>query len=78
MILHGPPTDIIRLDHCSRHIWHCFVAGIGPGQLYGYKVRGEYNPERGLRFNEHKLLLDPYARALTGKVVNHGQSAAWL
>ncbi len=67
----GPPTDIIRLDHCSRHIWHCFVAGIGPGQLYGYKVRGEYNPERGLRFNGHKLLLDPYARALTGKVVNH-------
>ena len=68
---HGPPTDIIRLDHCSRHIWHCFVTGIGPGQLYGYKVRGEYNPERGLRFNEQKLLLDPYARALTGKVVNH-------
>ncbi len=47
------------------------MEGIGPGQLYGYKVRGEYNPERGLRFNEHKLLLDPYARALTGKVVNH-------
>jgi isoamylase len=67
----GPPTDTIRLDNCSRHIWHCFVQGIGPGQLYGYKVRGEYNPERGLRFNEHKLLLDPYARALTGKVANH-------
>ena len=67
----GPPTDIIRLNQGDRHIWHCFVAGIRPGQLYGYKVRGEYNPERGLRFNEHKLLLDPYARALTGKVVNH-------
>ncbi len=74
----GPPSDIIRLENCSRHIWHCFVAGIGPGQLYGYKVRGDYNPERGLRFNEHKLLLDPYARALTGKVVNHDNLLAWL
>lgn len=67
----GLPSDIIRLDNCSRHIWHCFVAGIRQGQLYGFKVRGEYNPERGLRFNEHKLLLDPYARALTAKVANH-------
>ena len=68
----GPPTDIIRLENCSRHIWHCFVEAVRPGQLYGYKVRGEYDPARGLRFNEHKLLLDPYARALTGKAVNRG------
>lgn len=66
----GPPTDTIRLEHCSRHIWHCFVAGLRPGQLYGYKVRGAYDPGQGLRFNEHKLLIDPYARALTGKPVN--------
>ncbi len=66
----GPPTDIISLEHRSRHIWHCFVEGIRPGQLYAYKVRGEYAPGQGLRFNDHKLLLDPYARALTGKVVN--------
>jgi len=66
----GPPTDIISLEHRSRHIWHCFVEGIRPGQLYAYKVRGEYTPGQGLRFNDHKLLLDPYARALTGKVVN--------
>src|SRR4029453_10917852 len=38
--------------------------------LYGYKVRGEYRPERGLRFNEAKLLLDPYAKAVTGKFRN--------
>src|SRR5262249_46648845 len=44
--------------------------GIKPGQLYAYKVRGEFNPPYGTRFNENKLLLDPYAKALTGKLVN--------
>lgn len=64
------PTDIIRIDNCTRHIWHCFVQGLKAGQLYGYKVRGDYDPGRGLRFNEHKLLLDPYAKALSGKLEN--------
>jgi isoamylase len=54
-------------DH-TGHIWHGYVPGIGPGQLYGYRVHGEYAPERGLRFNPAKLLLDPYARAVQGKV----------
>ena len=63
----GAPTDVIRLDRWTRHIRHAFVAGIGPGQLYAYRVRGPYEPARGLRFNERKLLLDPYARAFTGK-----------
>ncbi|MEW5755310.1 MAG: glycogen debranching protein GlgX [Pseudomonadota bacterium] len=66
----GEPTDIIKLEHRTRFVWHCFVAKLKPGQLYGYKVRGDYNPARGLRFNEHKLLLDPYAKALTGKCRN--------
>jgi len=64
------PTDIIRIDNCTRHIWHCFVEGLKPGQLYGYKVRGDYAPGQGIRFNENKLLLDPYAKALSGKLVN--------
>jgi isoamylase len=66
----GDPTDIIRIEHCTRHVWHVWVGGIKPGQLYGYKVSGPYEPRRGLRFNDAKLLIDPYAKALTGKCVN--------
>jgi len=66
----GDPTDTIRLENRTKFIWHALVRGVGPGQLYGYKVRGEYNPRAGMRFNEHKLLLDPYAKALTGKCLN--------
>ncbi len=66
----GEPTDVIRLDDRTRYIWHAFVQGLRAGQLYGVKVRGEFNPARGLRFNEAKLLIDPYAKALTGKAQN--------
>jgi isoamylase len=67
---HGEPTDVIRLAHRDRFIWHAAVRGIQAGQLYGYKVRGEHRGEGGLRFNDTKLLLDPYARAVTGKFQN--------
>jgi isoamylase len=64
----GPPTDTIRLFRSAdTGIWHIMVYGLKPGQLYGYRVVGAYNPAVGLRFNHHKLLMDPYARALTGK-----------
>ncbi len=66
------PTDVIRLENQSRYIWYGFVEGIGAGQLYAYRVRGPHDPRRGMRFNEHKLLLDPYAKALTGKPFNVG------
>jgi isoamylase len=66
----GLPTDIIRLEHKTKNIWHTFVEGLKAGQMYGYKVRGEFNPALGLRFNECKLLLDPYAKAFTGKCRN--------
>lgn len=66
----GEPTDIIALESPTKFIWHTFVKGLKAGQLYGYKVRGPFNPAQGLRFNENKLLLDPYAKALTGKVKN--------
>ncbi len=49
-------------------IWTSFVPGAGPGQRYGYRVHGEWAPERGARFNPAKLLLDPYARAITSGV----------
>src|SRR3972149_9995652 len=66
----GEPTDIIKLENRTRYIWHSFVHGLKSGQLYGYKVRGEYNPAFGLRFNGSKLLIDPYAKAFTGKFEN--------
>src|SRR5260370_29036910 len=53
-----PPTD--RTDSC----WHAFVPGVRPGQLYGYRVHGPFEPERGMRFDPTKLLLDPYARGV--------------
>ncbi len=66
----GEPTDIIKLENRTKFIWYTFVHGLKAGQLYGYKVKGEFNPVRGLRFNETKLLIDPYAKALTGKFKN--------
>ncbi|MBN2009900.1 glycogen debranching protein GlgX [candidate division KSB1 bacterium] len=65
----GEPTDIIKLNK-TENVWHIYVHDIKPGQLYGYKVTGDYNPELGARFNEHKLLIDPYAKALTRKFTN--------
>jgi len=67
----SPPAEIIPVAHCTRHIWHVFVPGIRAGQLYGYRVSGDYAPKQSLLFNLHKLLIDPYARAVTGKCVNH-------
>ena len=66
----GEPTDIIQLHDRDKFIWHAEVRGIKPGQLYGYQVQGEYRPEWGLRFNDAKLMLDPYAKAVTGKFRN--------
>lgn len=66
----GEPTDIIQLQNRDRFIWHAEIKGVRAGQLYGYKVRGEYRPEWGLRFNDSKLLLDPYAKAVSGKFRN--------
>lgn len=51
-------------------VWHCYVPHLRPGQLYGYRVHGPYEPEAGHRFNSNKILLDPYARAL-------GRAARW-
>ncbi|MGI8747019.1 MAG: glycogen debranching protein GlgX, partial [Deinococcus sp.] len=47
-------------------VWHGYLPDVGPGQRYGYRVEGEYAPERGLRFNSHVVLTDPYARSLAG------------
>jgi glycogen operon protein len=64
------PTDVIQLKDRDKFVWHAEVRGVKAGQLYGYKVQGDYRPEWGLRFNVAKLLLDPYAKAVTGKFRN--------
>jgi isoamylase len=63
------PARILDLNpagHRTGDIWHIWVRGIPAGQLYGYRIEGPYQPELGHRFNPHKLLLDPFARALAG------------
>ncbi|MCC7539516.1 MAG: glycogen debranching protein GlgX [Deltaproteobacteria bacterium] len=62
------PTDVIRMPHRRQLVWHCFVHGVGGGQAYAYRVRGPFDPKNGHRFDEHKLLIDPYAKALSRKV----------
>ncbi|GGH26207.1 glycogen debranching protein GlgX [Sphingobacterium alkalisoli] len=56
----------IRIKERTHQVWHVYVPNIGPGQLYGYRVYGPYDPENGHRFNPHKLLIDPYAKAIAG------------
>ncbi|MCK5393326.1 MAG: glycogen debranching enzyme GlgX, partial [Candidatus Omnitrophica bacterium] len=63
-------TDTIKLKYQKDNVWHCFVSGIKSGQIYGYKINGDYDPAKGLRFNKNKLLIDPYTKALTGKSIN--------
>lgn len=59
-------THRLRLPERTGYVWHGRVPGLVPGQLYGYRVHGRYAPEEGHRFNPNKLLLDPYAKRLTG------------
>ena len=54
------------LPECTDEIWHGYLPDAQPGLIYGYRAHGPYDPKNGHRFNPHKLLLDPYARQLTG------------
>ncbi|MGZ8229256.1 MAG: glycogen debranching protein GlgX, partial [Burkholderiales bacterium] len=58
----------IALTEHTDLVWHCYLPEARPGLLYGYRVHGPYRPEQGHRFNAHKLLLDPYAKAIDGDV----------
>src|SRR5690242_3912728 len=66
--LNSDSHETIQIRECTGYIWHCYVPGITIGQLYGYRVHGPYEPENGFRFNPAKLLIDPYANAIAGKV----------
>ncbi len=61
-------VERIVLPEFTNEIWHGYVPGLKPGALYGYRVHGPFEPEKGHRFNPHKLLVDPYARELVGAV----------
>jgi glycogen operon protein len=58
----------IDFEEVTDYVWHAYLPGIKPGQLYGYRVYGRYQPKKGFRFNPQKLLLDPYAKAINGRV----------
>lgn len=58
----------ITMREQTNQVWHCYLPEARPGLIYGYRVHGPYEPEQGHRFNPNKLLIDPYARALTGNL----------
>ncbi|MPY69649.1 MAG: glycogen debranching protein GlgX [Alphaproteobacteria bacterium] len=63
--------DRIALPEYTHEVWHGYLHDVWPGQLYGYRVHGPYDPKAGHRFNPHKLLLDPYAKAYHGELRWH-------
>lgn len=61
-------TQRVSVKERTHDVWHVYIPGIKPGQLYGFRVHGPYEPENGHRFNPNKLLIDPYAKALSGTI----------
>ncbi len=59
----------ISIPERTEDVWHCYLNDVVPRQVYGYRVHGPYEPERGFRFNPNKLLVDPYAKRLAGRLV---------
>src|SRR5438132_248306 len=57
-------AEQIQIRERTNQVWHCYLPEVRPGQLYGYRVHGPYEPEKGHRFNPAKLVLDPYAKAI--------------
>ncbi|HKE25682.1 MAG TPA: glycogen debranching protein GlgX [Bryobacteraceae bacterium] len=62
----GGSPEVVSMRESTGYVWHCYLPGVKLGQLYGYRVHGPYEPEKGDRFNPAKLLIDPYARAVAG------------
>ncbi|HEX4652391.1 MAG TPA: glycogen debranching protein GlgX [Granulicella sp.] len=73
----GKQTDCVELREHTAYVWHGLLRGIRPGQRYGFRVDGPWEPEKGHRFNPSKLLLDPYAEAICGTVDWHGPVFAY-
>ncbi|WP_154604936.1 glycogen debranching protein GlgX [Arthrobacter sp. AQ5-05] len=58
----------IEMEEVDGHVWHCYLPEVQPGQQYGYRVHGPYDPAQGLRFDPNKLLMDPYAKSIHGQI----------
>ncbi|HKG70236.1 MAG TPA: glycogen debranching protein GlgX, partial [Segetibacter sp.] len=67
----GEETAKIEVTERTHQIWHVYLPDAKPGQLYGYRVHGPYEPQNGHRFNPFKLLIDPYAKAIAGTIAWH-------
>lgn len=68
----------INITEHAGFIWHAYLPGIRPGQLYGYRIGGPYEPEQGHRFNTHKLLIDPNTKAIAGQLQWHDSLFAYI
>ena len=64
----GLPTAVVSLNEITDQVWHAYLPDVRPGALYGYQVDGPYEPHHGHRFNPAKLLIDPYAKAVSGLI----------
>src|SRR5579872_3173252 len=74
------PSRVIKVDPLANrtyHYWHVFVPEVEAGQIYGFRAYGPFEPQRGLRFDSSKLLLDPYGRAIAVPR-NYSRDAAGL
>jgi glycogen operon protein len=72
------PARVIQIDPVTSstyHYWHLFVPGVRPGQVYGYRVRGSFDPSNGMRFDPTKVLLDPYGRGVVMAAVSSCRTA---
>jgi len=63
-------TEFLKVKFKERehHVWHVYIPNMKPGQLYGYRVYGPYDPKNGQRLNSNKLLLDPYSKHISGSI----------
>ncbi len=61
-------VEEVQMEEVTDYVWHAYLPGIRPGQHYGYRVFGRYRPKKGIRFNPQKLLIDPYAKAIEGRI----------
>src|SRR6266550_2081071 len=61
----------LPLEESTYQVWHGYLPQVGPGQRYGFRVHGPYEPRTGRRYNPAKLLVDPYARAIEGRLTRH-------
>lgn len=74
----GTGEKRIDLPQYTDEVFHGYIKGLKPGQLYGYRVYGPYEPEKGLRFNPYKLLIDPYARQLTSAIISNNTMLGYI